>query len=429
MLESVPLSILAAILITLLFFSGFFSGSETSLMAVNRYKIKHQAQSGSRGAMLVERLLSTPDRLIGLLLLGNNIVNIAMSVLATVVAVRVFGDAGIAVATIGLTVMVLLFGEVAPKTVAALHAERVATRVAFVLVPLQYVAWPFVWVINRLVNGLLRVMGVPLNQRDSHSLSQQELRTILSESAGLIPQDHQKMLTNILDLESATVDEIMVPRSEIVGIDLAAPMETIIEQLCSTPHTRVPMWRNDPNEIAGVLHVRKVLREIAAGNLTSERLQAALTKPYFIPEGARLTQQLLEFQQRERRMGLVVDEYGDVQGLVTIDDILEEIVGEFTTEPNSIGRRMRAQPDGSWLVDGRANLRTLNRRLDFGLPTEEASTINGLLLERLQDLPIQGTMIEINDCQLHIEAVEDNQVSVVRIARITPVSDRNAPDG
>ena len=413
-LNELPLSLLFGLLAGLLLLSAFFSGSETALMSLNRYRLRYLAKTGHHGARLAQRLLDQPDRLIGLILLGNNFVNISASALATVAAIQIAGDAGVLVGSIVLTVVVLIFSEVAPKTLAAYHPERFGFPAAFILWPLLRISRPLVFVINKLAGAVLWVLRVRPRSEGADQLSPEELRTLLAEGGGMIRPRNRRMLLNILELDELTVDEVMVPRREIEGIDLDEPIERIIEQLRQFPYSRIPIYRDSIDKVSGVLNPRQLLPD-AGKTLDIATLEARARKPYFIPSGTPLTRQLAEFQRRGRRMGMVVDEYGDLLGLVTIEDILEEIVGEFTTEPVGSLRRIEKLPDGSIRADGRARLRVLNRRLGWNLPTDGASTLNGLILEAREGLPEEGTEFEIEGMHMRLERVEDNIAADVRI--------------
>jgi Mg2+/Co2+ transporter CorB len=413
-LEDIPLGSLYTALFILIMLSGFFSSSETGLMAINRYRLKHLANSGHRGARMAQKLLNRPDRLIGLILLGNNMVNILAASIATVIAMRQFGDSGIWISTLVMTVVVLIFAEVAPKTLAALHPERVAFPASYVLAALLKVLNPIVWLVNSFANLLLKPFGVKTDVVALERLSHDELRTLFTEG-GHISDDHQRMLINILDLEQASIEDVMVPRGEIVGIDLNDDWADIINQLSQTVFTRLPVYRESIDNVVGLLHIRAIISKLSAGGLNFEDLQHSVRRPYFVPEGTSLTRQLLEFQENERRMALVVDEYGDIQGLVTLDDILEEIVGEFTTEGRGRLRTMRRLDDGSYLVDGSTSLRTLNRRLDWNLPFDEAHTLGGLLIEELEAIPDGKCSIKIGPHIMTIVDIRDNFINKVLI--------------
>jgi Mg2+/Co2+ transporter CorB len=405
-------------LLVLIVLSGFFSSSETGLMALNRYRMRHLANSGHLGARSAQRLLRRPDRLIGLILLGNNLVNILAASIGTVIGIRLFGDNGVWIASLVLTVVVLIFAEVAPKTLAASHPERIAFPASFILSFLLKVFYPLVWLINAITNLLLKPFGVKARAEVIERLNREELRTLLQEG-GHISNDHQRMLVNILDLEQACVDDVMIPRQEIVGIDLDDDWNSILTQVTQTLYTRMPVYRGSIDHVEGLLHIRSVIAKLSEGGLTFDGLKRSVRSPYFIPEGTSLMQQLLEFQSRERRMGLVVDEYGDIQGMVTLDDILEEIVGEYTAEGKERSRNVRHLDDGTYLVDGASSIRMLNRRMGWNLPEEEATTLNGLLLEALEAIPSGKTSVRIGSHLMTIVEIKDNVITKVLI-RIEP---------
>ncbi len=411
-MEEIPLGSLYVTLFILIVLSGFFSSSETGLMAMNKYRLRHLANQGHRGARMAQKLLQKPDRLIGLILLGNNLVNILAASIATVIGIRLFGSSGIWIASMVMTVVVLIFAEVAPKTVAAVHPERVAFPASYILTVLLKILYPLVWLVNGLANLVLRPFRVRTNADVMERLNREELRTLVKEG-GMIPDDHQRMLVNILDLEQATVEDVMIPRQDIVGLDLDDDWESILNQLTQTVYTRLPVFRETIDQVEGLLHIRTVIAELAHGALTFDQLKRSVSKPYFIPEGTGLTRQLLEFQSKERRMGLVVDEYGDIQGLVTLDDILEEIVGEFTSDSLARTRYIRKLEDGNYLVDGFVAIRLLNRKTGWDLPEDDASTLNGLLLEKLADIPSGQTSIRIGRHIMTIVDIRDNVISKV----------------
>jgi Mg2+/Co2+ transporter CorB len=414
-MEEIPLVTLYVTLVVLILLSGFFSSSETGLMAINKYRLRHLANKGHRGARLAQKLLRTPDRLIGLILLGNNLVNILAASIATVIGIRLLGSTGVWVASLLLTVVILIFSEVAPKTVAAVNPERIAFPASYVLYVLLKVLYPIVWLVNGLANLVLKPFRVRTNVDLMEHLNREELRTLVKEGGERIPDDHQRMLVNILDLEQATVEDVMIPRQDIVGIDLDDDWEEILLQLTQTVYTRMPVFRENIDQVEGLLHIRTVIAKLAHGGLVFEDLKRSVRRPYFIPEGTALTQQLLEFQRRERRMGLVVDEYGDIQGLVTLDDILEEIVGEYTAESRAKTREIRLLDDGNYLVEGTATIRTLNRKTDWNLPEDEASTLNGLLLEELGDIPSGKASLKIGPHIMTILKIKDNMISKVLV--------------
>jgi len=413
--EDVPLSLLFSLLVFLLLLSAFFSSSETALMTLNRYRLRHQARAGNRSAKLIETLLSRPDRLIGLILLGNNLVNIFAASLTTIIAIRIGGDSAIAAGALILTVVILIFAEVTPKTLAALQPERVAKPAAYVYYPLLKLTYPVVWLLNAISNGILLLLGVSPKKLSGDALSQEELRTVVMEASSLIPRRHKRMLLSILDLENVAVDDVMVPRNEIVGLDLDNSIDEILSQLQSSPHTRLPLYRENLDNILGIVHIRKLARLLTSGRLDRDSLCDLAREPYFVPEGTPLHVQLVNFQASKRRYALVVDEYGDIQGLVTLEDILEEIVGEFTAMPITLYQEADRQPDGSYVVSGTANIRDLNRSLNWDLPTDGAKTVNGLILEELETIPSPGTTLDLDGFSIEIMQTADKAVKTVRI--------------
>ncbi len=404
----------------LLILAGLFAGSETALMSLNRYRLRHQANAGNRGARLAEALLAHPDRLIGLILLLSTIVNVTAPMLVGFIALRLGGELYVAGGAVALTLVLLIFCEVAPKTYGALHPERLALPAAYVYTPLLLVLYPFVWATNLLANGVLRLLGAS-QQQASHSLSSEELRTVVAEAGAMIPHRHQQMLVSILDLENATVEDIMVPRTEIVGIDVDDDWDKVLEQLRQSQHTRLPVYEGEIDRIIGVLHMKRVVHELARGRLNREGLidAASARDAYFVPSGTTLNTQLLNFQRDKRRMAFVVDEYGDIQGLVTLEDILEEVVGEFTSDPATRIKNVYLDADGSVLVHGSVTVRSLNRSLGWKLPTGGPKTLNGLVLEKLQELPKPGKRLEISNYQIEIT---DTRANAVKTARIRPMA-------
>ncbi len=408
------LFLLLALLIVL---SAFFSGSETGLIALNRYRLRHQAQSGQRGARLAQNLLSQPDRMFGLILLGNNLVNILAASIATLIALRLFGESGIWISTLALTAVILIFAELTPKTLAAMYPQQVAYPASYLLTPLLRLLYPMVWLINLFASVLMKPFGVRTGVVHAEALSRDELRLLVQEGGRHISLNHQRMLINILDLEQGSVDDIMVPRQDIVGLDLDDPWEQVLQTLTQTIFTRLPVWQGDLDQVIGTLHIRSVLTRLAQGRLNRDALRKAVRPPYFIPEGTTLTQQMLEFQSREQRMGLVVDEYGDIQGLVTLDDILEEIVGEYTTEGDSRQKLIRKLDDERWIIDGSASVRAVNRRMHWQLPASGAKTVNGLILEHLESIPDARTCVRIGDLILTIVDMVDTRIRKVMVMR------------
>lgn len=411
-----PVSTLFIILGALIFLSAFFSASETAMMRLNRYRLRHLAHAKHKGAIRAQRLLDKPDRLIGFILLGNNFVNILASSVATVITLETFGQSWIGAAAALLTLVILIFAEVTPKTLAVLHPERVAFPASLIIRPLMVLLYPLVWVINAISNGILRLFGVSTEEEASmHQFTSEELRTVVNEAGALIPRRHQRMLINILDLEKAKVDDIMVPRNEIVGIDLSHELDEIIELLSSRLYTRLPVYREDINDITGILHVRSILGALMKGDVSKEMILANAEEPYFIPEGTSLNVQLINFQRQKKRIGLIVDEYGDIKGLTTLEDILEEIVGEFTTDVSSSVRYVHPQPDGSYLVDGGVNIRVINRMMGWHLPVRGPKTLNGLIVEHLEAIPAAGTSLRVEGYTIEIVQIADNAVKTARV--------------
>jgi len=414
-LNEIPLSALFGSLGVLLLLSAFFSGSETALMTLNRYRLKHMADSGHRGALLAAKLLKRPDRLIGLILLGNNFVNILASSLSTIIALRLGGEAYIAIAAGILTLVILIFAEVAPKTLAALSPETLAFPASWVYTPLLYVLYPLVWVVNGIANNLLKLLGIHVSDNPKDTLSQEELRTVVNEAGIMIPANHQKMLLNILDLEKMTVDDIMIPRNEVDGIDINDPMDEILQVLRETNYTLLPVYQESIDNVLGFIHLRRCMQLMMNGELDKERLQSLIRQPYFIPEGTPLNTQLIHFQREKRRIGLVVDEYGDLQGLVTFADLLEEIVGEFVTDPLDELDDVQDMGDGTYLVNGNASIRDLVRTMKWDLPTDGPKTFNGLLLEHLESIPETGISVMISGYPIEILQTQHNMVKVAKV--------------
>ena len=421
-MEHVSTTTLIVTLIIMVLVSAYFSGSETGMMTLNRYKLRHQAKSGHRGARRVEKLLRRPDRLISLVLIGNNLVNILASALATIVGMRLYGDAGVAIATGVLTFVVLVFSEVLPKTIAALYPEKVAYPSSVLLGPLQYVMLPLVWLLNTITRILMRMVGMKTDGSINSALSKEELRTIVYESRNLISRRNQDMLLSLLDLEKVSVDDIMVPRNEIVGININDDWKSVARQLSHSPHGRIVLFRDSLDDCVGMLRVREAWRMMTEKEFNKETLLRAADEIYYVPEGTPLNVQLVKFQRNKKKAGLVVDEYGDIKGLVTIEDILEEIVGDFTTSMSpSLAEEVMPQNDGSVLIEGSANVREINKAFNWNLPEEEARTINGMLLEALEEIPQMKTRIQIGHYDIDILDVQDNMVKQVKITPKTPL--------
>lgn len=416
-MDTIPLLALVLALVACILISGFFSGSETSLMSINRYRLKTRAQKGERSARMAQQLLDRPDRLIGLILLLNNVAQALIPMLLLAIAQRVWGDVetALVVATVGTALLIFIFSESMPKTLGALNPERLGLPAAFVYWPvLKLFGWA-IDAVNFLGNRIIRLMGVSPEEAAQHSLSTEELRTVVAEAGAMIPQRHQKMLLSILDLEKGSVEDIMVPRNEIVGIDVSLTWEQVRMQIMSTQHTRLPVYKGSIDDLVGVIHVRRLMPLLAGDGLDAQALVALAKEPYFIPEGTPLNQQLLNFQNQKRRIGFVVDEYGDIQGLVTLEDILEEVVGEFTSDPATRIKNVYADPDGSYRLSGSVTLRSLNRTLGWKLPTNGPKTVNGLLLEKLESIPQAGRKVEIGGYEFEITETRSNAVRATRV--------------
>ncbi len=406
-------------ILVLVVLSAYFSGSETAMMALNRYRLRHLANEGHRSAKLASRLLERPDRLLGIILIGNNLVNFSAASLATLIALSMFGEAGVALAPIVCTIVFLIFSEVAPKTIAATYPEKVALPSSYILQALLWIGYPFVWAVNATSNGLLKLMGLGLPSGGEDDLTHEELRTVVDERAQIHARP-QTMLLSILDLEKVTVDDIMVPRNEVVGIDIDDEVEDIVTQIRASQHTRLPVYKEDIEKIIGILHMRNASKWLTANELTKAALLQEVNDPYFVPENTTLQTQLFNFQQHKERIALVVDEYGDIQGIVTIEDILEEIVGEFTTDLATTNIDIHPQEDGSFLIDGTANVRLLNRTLGWQLPMDGPKTLNGLITEHLETIPESNVCIALQNYRIEVVQIQDN---MIRTAKVSEVED------
>lgn len=415
-MQDISTGMLFGLLIILMLLSAYFSSSETGIMSINRYRLKHLENEGHRSAKRVQNLLKRPDRLIGLILIGNNLVNVAASSIATIIGMRFFGDMGIAVATVSLTLALLIFAEVTPKTIAALYPEKVAFPSSYVLFPLMKIFFPLVVAVNYITNNFLALFKISPIDAEAQSLSKEELRTVVHESGVLIPKDHQDMLVGILDLEKVTAEDIMVPRNEIAGIDINDDWKVIQKQLTHSQHTRMLVYRDTIDDSVGFIHVRDALRMLSKDQFTKATLLRTVREIYFTPDKTNLHTLMFNFKQNKERIGLVVDEYGDIQGLVTLEDILEEIVGDFTTNiPEEQSQDITAQQDGSVLVDGTISIRDLNKEMNWQLPTEGPKTLNGLILEYLEDIPQETISFRLAGYPMEIVDMKDNVVKMVRV--------------
>ncbi len=405
-----PLSLLFLALLVSLVISAFFSAAETALVTLNRYRLLHLVKARHPGAIRAQKLLQRTDRLIGLILLGNNFANILASSLSTIIALRTVGERGIAVTAGILTLVVLIFSEVAPKTFAARYPEKIAFPASWLILPLMKLLYPVVWVVNVIANEILKRIGFDPHSASSHALSKEELRTVVAEAGAMIPERYQNMLLSILDLESATVEDIMIPRNEIIGIDLDDPFDEVVAQIRNSPHTRLPVYRKSIDKVIGLVHLRKILTRMAQPDFSEEALLEQLDRIYFIPENMPLHQLMLNFKHEGLRFGLIVDEYGDVQGLATVEDLLQEILGEFTTASPEVVR----QKDGGYLVDAGINIRELNRITGWSLPIEGPKTLNGLIIEYLETIPETGISLKLFNHRLEITRIDGNVIKQVR---------------
>ncbi|ATF91372.1 Putative Mg2+ and Co2+ transporter CorB [Cedecea neteri] len=422
-MEHISTTTLIVTLIIMVVVSAYFSGSETGMMTLNRYRLRHRAKQGNRAAKRVEKLLRKPDRLISLVLIGNNLVNILASALATIVGIRLYGNAGVAIATGVLTFVVLVFAEVLPKTIAALYPEKVAYPSSWLLGPLQFLMMPLVWLLNTITRLLMRMVGIKVDHIISTALSKDELRTIVHESRSQISRRNQDMLLSVLDLEKVSVDDIMVPRNEIVGININDDWKSIVRQLTHSPHGRIVLYRDNLDDAIGMLRVREAYRLMTEKKeFTKEVMLRSADEIYFVPEGTPLSVQLVKFQRNKKKVGLVVDEYGDIQGLVTVEDILEEIVGDFTTSMSpTLAEEVTPQNDGSVIIEGSANVRELNKAFNWTLPEDDARTVNGMILEEIQEIPAAGTRIRLSQYDIDILDVQDNMIKQVRVTPVKPL--------
>ncbi len=405
-----PLGILFFLLLILILLSAFFSGSETALMTLNRYRLQHLVKQKHKGAIITHKLLQRTDRLLGLILLGNNFVNILASSIVTIIAIELGGESAIPIAAGILTFVILIFSEVTPKTFASIKPETLAFSSAWIYLPLSKLFYPMVWVINAIANAILKYIGIDVAQRNADTLSKDEFKAIVSETGSFIPERYQGMLMSIIDLESATIEDIMTPRNEVIGIDIEDPLEKIIEQIHASKHTRMPVFNKSIDKMIGMIHMREILLLINTGNFTKQIFSEALAKPYFVPETTPLHIQMQNFKTQMFRMAIVVDEYGDVLGLVTMEDLVEGIVGEMTTSSSDV----KKLSDGSFLVDGSITIRELNRINHWTLPTEGPKTLNGLVIEYLEMIPPARTCMKLYGYPVEVIEVDKNTVKLVK---------------
>ena len=418
MTDDIPLSWLAVALATLLAASGFFAMSETCLMAVNRYRLKHLIREGSRGARLAGDLLDRVDELLAFILAGNTVINAATTILVAEIARRLLGhgDYVLAISTAAASFFILVFAEIIPKVIGAAYSERIALGASYVLTPLIRVTRPIMWIVNVFVRALLKVLRIRRQtEAGAQHLSMAELRTLVLEGGKFIPKKHQSIFLNLFELEDMTVDDTMTPRGQIESLDLSDDLEDLRSKLATAHHTRLVVCENGLDNVLGVLHVRKVLNAMRRDEIDLEMIRSIVREPYVVPEGTKLLDQLTNFQENQRHVGLVVDEYGEIMGLVTLKDILEEIVGEFTSQAIGSAAKFHREPDGSVIADGSCSLRVLNRKAGFDFPLEGPKTINGLLLESLEDIPEAGTTLNVDEHPVEILQVQNRMVKVVRI--------------
>lgn len=421
-MDNIPISWQLGGLALLLLISGFFSVAETSLMSLNRYRLRHLVKEGNRGARLASALLAKTDKLLGVILLCNNFANAASATLVAVITVKLFGEGEwvLMIGTLAVTFAILVFSEISPKVIAAAYPEKIGIFCSYILYPLLKVLYPAVWFVNLFVGGLLRLLGVRVNFSEStQSLTMDELRSIVTDAGHFMPQKHRTILLNLFELEKITVDDVMTAHTMVESINFDAPIEEILQHISSSMHTRLPVRQGEHEEIIGILHVRKVigrLREHLEGNeLDKEALLELIAEPYFIPSGTPLFTQIQQFQENQQRVALVVDEYGEFRGLVTLEDILEEVIGDFTTQSPSRSGSYRREEDGSWLVDGSSSLRDLNKKLQLDLPLDGPRTLNGLILEHFEDIPEPSTSFKIGTHRLEIIQTQDRIVKSVKI--------------
>lgn len=418
----IPLEAQFAALAVLLVISGLFSIAETSMMAVNRYRLRALVRLGNRGAQYASELLAHTDKLLGVILLGNNLINAAAAALVTVIGIQLFGDDKFVLmgATVVITFLILVFSEITPKVIGAAYAERIAPVASYVLKPLLQVLYPIVWFVNLFVAPLLFVFRVRSKGAQSQRLSMEELRGLVLESGQFMPKKHQSILVNLFDLEAITIEDVMTPRSQIEAIDLDAPTETILSKLSTAYHTRLPAYRGELDKLVGILHLRKVMHLVRSQEFDGNALGELAAKPYFVPAGTPAFAQLQYFQENHQRIALVVDEYGELQGLVTLEDIIEEIIGEFTTAAPVKSEILSWDQGGSALAEGSSLLRELNRKLGLAFSLEGPKTLNGLILEHLQDIPEAGVAVKINGVPMEIVQTQGRVIKTVRLFRPAP---------
>jgi Mg2+/Co2+ transporter CorB len=419
-MDGIPLSWLSITLVILLAMSAFFSIAETAMMACNRHRLRYLAAQGDRGARLALELLSQTDKLLGVILLGNNLINAGAATLVSIITIELFGEEkwALGAGTLVITFLILVFAEITPKIIAASYADRLAHLLAYLLWPLLRLAYPVVWFVNLFVASLLRLTGLKRRSgAESSSMTADELRAIVLESGTFIPAQHRSILLNLFELEHVSAEDIMTPRGDIEAIDIAAPLDDIKQQLGTSYHTRVVVYQDDPGNVIGILQLRRLMSHAFDDSITPEIIREALVEPYFVPAATPIYSQLQFFKDNRQRIGLVVDEYGEIQGLLTLEDIIEEIVGKFTTSTPGSTAGFIWNDDGAALVDGMASLRELNRDLQLDLPLEGPRTLNGLLLEHLRDIPEVGLGVKVAGVAMEIVQTQDRKVKMVKLHR------------
>ena len=413
-MNNISTEILIIVLIILFLLSAFFSGSETALMSINKYKMRHQAKLNNKGAKAAKKLLENPDKIIGVILLGNNLTNILITQIATLISLRLYGDIGLAIATGLLTIFILIFAELTPKTIGEMHSEKIAYSSSLLYRPMLILLYPFVFIINLIANSIIKIMGLKENVAKS-SLSTEELKTVLSESSIKFPKPHLKMLESIIDLEKATVEDIMIPRSDIYGIDISDDIATVVSNFKITPYTRIPVYEDNIENLLGLIHIKNIAPLLASKSINDSEIKKLIKKPYYIVSGTSLYKQLISFQKEKRRIGFIIDEYGNIQGLVTLEDILEEIVGDFTSDPSSNEEITTTNKANIYIIDGGAHIREINQELDIKLISKEAKTINGFILEHTENLPKINDIIKIQGHTFKVLESIDNAVKTVHL--------------
>lgn len=424
-LNDFSLTALLGFLLLLLIFSGFFSASETSMMAISRHRLNHLARKGNKSAKRTLQLLGKIDKLLGSILLGNTLLNVAAATLTEIIILRLFGHNELAmlIGTLTIAFIILVFSEIMPKIIAASHPERIALPSSYLLAPLVTLFYPVVSVATGIVRALLWAMRIKVQtDQSAHKMTLEELRGLVLDAEHFLPRKHQKMLLNLVDLERITVNDVMIPRNQIEALNIHDDPEHLRQQIFTCHHTLLPVYADSPSNVIGILHLKRVPALLQETVLDIAQLREILQEPYFIPSDTPLLKQLQQFQERHTRLGLVVDEYGELLGLVTLENILEEIVGEFTTQSPAQTGKFARQDDGSFILEGSSSLRELNRKLGLHLPLHSAKTLNGLILEHLEDIPEAGTSLKIAGYPIEIIQTQDR---IVKVARLFPAHNRS----